>query len=141
MSAARKDAPKPPRPRRPRSLAEIYERAAFRLPMLKLAADGRTVVPAENAADWEQAMLARCEGLAVGKDPWRVASDQIGIAHVSTVFLGIEVSTPPRPFETMVFGGRLDGEQQRCSTWEEAERQHAFTVERVRKAAGHRRVD
>ena len=68
----------------------------------------------------------------------RVDKDCIGDVEVSTVFLGLDHqygSGPPILFETMVFGGPLDGEQERCSTWEEAEAMHAAMVERV-KAAG-----
>ena len=37
-------------------------------------------------------------------------------------------------FETMFFGGTLDGEQERYSTWDEAERGHAAILARVRSA-------
>ena len=53
---------------------------------------------------------------------------------VSTVFLGINHNfrgNKPLWFETMVFGGALDREQRRYSTWEEAERGHAEMVARV----------
>lgn len=65
-----------------------------------------------------------------------VASDVIGDSTVSTVFLGLDHSwsgPPPLLFETMVFGGALDEEQERCSTWEQAEKMHADMCERVRK--------
>lgn len=69
---------------------------------------------------------------------WRVALDEIDGARVSTVFLGIDHRyLEPRPvlFETMVFGGPLDGEMDRCSTWDEAEQMHANMLRRVRDAA------
>ena len=31
-------------------------------------------------------------------------------------------------FETMVFGGKFDGAQRRCSTWEQAQAQHEAMV-------------
>jgi hypothetical protein len=71
----------------------------------------------------------------------QVAHDAIGDVHVSTVFLGLDhafFGGPPLLFETMIFGGRHDRTQLRCSTWEKAERQHAKTVEMVRGA--HLRV-
>ena len=37
-------------------------------------------------------------------------------------------------FETMVFGGSLDQEQDRCTTWDEAEAMHKAVVERVKGA-------
>jgi hypothetical protein len=49
--------------------------------------------------------------------------------RVSTVFLGLDHNHfgvgAPLLFETMVFGGEHDGDAWRCSTWEEAEKQHA----------------
>lgn len=68
----------------------------------------------------------------------RVALDDINGATVSTVFLGIDhrygPDGPPVLFETMVFGGELNQEQERCFTWDEAEMMHARMVERVRNA-------
>lgn len=65
-----------------------------------------------------------------------VAKTALEESHVSTVFLGIDhgdgAGGPPLLFETMVFGGTLDGEQERHATWDEAERGHAAMVERVR---------
>ncbi len=66
----------------------------------------------------------------------RVKESYIGEARVSTVFLGIDhqfIKGPPLLFETMVFGGVLDEEQDRCSTWEEAEKMHDAMVKRVKE--------
>lgn len=66
-----------------------------------------------------------------------VAKTQIGNIRVSTVFLGIDHNFGgsskilPILFETMTFGGKLDGEQDRYSTWEEAEKGHKLMVKRV----------
>jgi hypothetical protein len=57
--------------------------------------------------------------------------------HVSTVFTGLDHQWrdgDPLLFETMIFGGPLDQEQDRYSTWEQAERGHADAVTRARKA-------
>lgn len=65
----------------------------------------------------------------------RVASDTIDGVRISTVFLALDHSFgegPPMLFETMVFGGPLDEEQDRCTTWEEAEAMHTAMVARVR---------
>ena len=55
--------------------------------------------------------------------------------EVSTVFLGIDhafgVGEEPILFETRVFGGPLDQEQVRYTTWDEAERGHKSMVLRV----------
>ena len=64
-----------------------------------------------------------------------VAKDQCGNAKVSTVFLGVDydfTGKKPLLFETMVFGGPYDGEEQRYSTWEEAEEGHKKVVSRLR---------
>jgi hypothetical protein len=59
-------------------------------------------------------------------------------AEVSTVFLGLDYSFEhhgrgPILWETMVFGGPLDEEMDRCGgTREQAEAMHAAMVERVR---------
>ena len=65
----------------------------------------------------------------------RVALTKIGAVDISTVFLGLDHSNgegPPLLFETMIFGGPLDEEQRRYTTWDEAEAGHAEMVERVR---------
>jgi hypothetical protein len=68
-----------------------------------------------------------------------LGDDTIGAARVSTVFLGLNhawnESEPPLIFETMVFGGPLDGEQERWSTTDQAINGHAAMCERVRKMA------
>ena len=67
-----------------------------------------------------------------------VGNDKIGNVRVSTVFLGLEhnfgASGPPIVFETMVFGGKLDGVQERYCTWEQAEKGHAEMLTAVREA-------
>ena len=74
----------------------------------------------------------------------RVAATEIGVVgdddanRVSTVFLGLDHSFetgPPLLFETMVFGGPMDQEMDRYTTWEEAEAGHLAMVNRV-KASG-----
>ena len=67
-----------------------------------------------------------------------VAKDIIGESNVSTVFLGLDHSWgdgPPVLWETMVFGGLLDQEQDRCSgSREQAEAMHQRMVERVKSS-------
>lgn len=51
--------------------------------------------------------------------------------RVSTIFLGLDHNYSggePILFETMIFGGPLDGEQWRYHTYDEAERGHANAV-------------
>lgn len=56
---------------------------------------------------------------------------------VSTVFLGLDHNFgegDPILFETVVFGGKLDQEMQRYSTWQEAEKGHREWVKKAKKA-------
>ena len=56
--------------------------------------------------------------------------------HVSTVFLGLDHSFgegPPLLFETMVFGGDMDQEEDRYTTYDQAEAGHKAMVERASK--------
>lgn len=64
-----------------------------------------------------------------------VADEQVGGIRVSTVFLGLNhqwSEGPPLIFETMIFGGPLDQEMDRCSTWEQAEAMHKAMMVRAR---------
>ena len=88
----------------------------------------RMPVPISDIHEWAKWM----EGNDASR---RVAIDFIGGAKVSTVFLGIDYSfggVAPLLFETMIFGGPLDGEQNRYFTWDEAVAGHNEMVKRVR---------
>lgn len=64
-----------------------------------------------------------------------VARDTFGKVLVSTVFLGLDHSWDggkPLLFETMIFGGKHDQYQTRCSTWDEAIIQHEEACKLVR---------
>lgn len=68
-----------------------------------------------------------------------IARDTVGASLVSTVFLGRDHNFgrqgPPVLWETMVFGGMLNEEQDRCAgSMEQAEAMHARMVERVKAA-------
>lgn len=106
----------------------------------------RKVVPAElmEWAEWMETNKYRSRATsgrsysAPEEDPTRVAHDRIGDSDISTVFLGLNHSFGMGPdlwFETMVFGGELDGEQDRYTTWDEAVAGHAEMVSRVRNTA------
>ena len=66
----------------------------------------------------------------------------IVVVEISTVFPGLDQNYlrrgPPVPFETMIFGGRLDHSRSRCPTWDEAEAMHAKALRLVR--GGHPRL-
>lgn len=82
-----------------------------------------------SLGDWAEMMERR--------ESRRVASTDVGEVQVSTVFLGLDHNWgigAPLIFETMVFGGPLDQEMDRYSTWDEAEAGHAVMVQRVRDA-------
>ena len=68
----------------------------------------------------------------------KVAHTTLSRTNVSTVFLGIDHNFleggTPLWFETMVFGGPLDGEQHRCQTWKQAEAMHEAMCARVKAA-------
>ncbi len=64
-----------------------------------------------------------------------VAKDTVGEVRVSTVFLGLDHSFGTGPlllFETMIFGGPLDGDMDRYTTWEQAEAGHAAMLAKVK---------
>ena len=68
----------------------------------------------------------------------QIARDYIGSTHISTVFLGLDHNFSggdPILFETMIFGGPLDGEQWRYSTYAEAERGHKEAVRQAKVAS------
>jgi hypothetical protein len=63
-----------------------------------------------------------------------IAKTPVGDVKVSTVFLGLDHSFgdgPPLIFETLVFGGPLDGEMERYSTRAQALAGHTAMVKRV----------
>ncbi len=63
-----------------------------------------------------------------------VAITKIDAVTISTVFLGLNHAYgngDPLLFETMVFGGPLDQEMNRYTTWEQAELGHAKMVKAV----------
>lgn len=101
--------------------------------MDKYILNGKVPVPCSDVMEW-----GRC---FENQDSRKVAQTTLGDVMVSTVFLGIDHSFgcgPPILFETMVFGGKLDQEQDRCSTWEQAEAMHKAMCERVRANEEHK---
>lgn len=65
----------------------------------------------------------------------RVNETFINKVRISTVFLGIDHQWgdgPPLIYETMVFGGKHDEYQNRCSNWEQAEKMHDEAVRMVK---------
>ncbi len=74
----------------------------------------------------------------------RIARDEIGEVQVSTVFLGLDHQFgdgPPLIFETLVLDGKLDGEIDRYSTWDEAAAGHVAMCVKVKLAEAGERVN
>ena len=64
----------------------------------------------------------------------KVNFTDLGHVQISTVFLGIDHGDGlgrPLLFETMVFGGKMNGHQERYSTWKEAETGHNRIVSKI----------
>ncbi len=92
--------------------------------------NGHTPVVCDSVIEWGTWFETADRTVAKYEDP------DTG-AVVSTIFLGIDHSFsflggPPVLFETMVFGGALDGEQARYCTWDQAIEGHAVMVARVK---------
>lgn len=91
--------------------------------------DGKTPIPEPNLHKWgawfQSSFVAR-----------RVALTEVGDVSISTVFLGLDHnffrSGDPLLFETMVFGGALNEECERYSTWDGALAGHWAMVEQVK---------
>ena|SRR6185436_8176985 len=99
-------------------------------PLMYYILEGHEVIPVTDVLIWakwfEKAWPAR-----------QVAhTDVTNEIMVSTVFLGLDHSFgfggPPLLFETMVFGGPMDQEMERYSTWDEAKAGHEEMVQKVR---------
>jgi hypothetical protein len=94
----------------------------------KYILDGHDAVPCKSLLEWAS-WFDKADRI--------VQKTTVGPAEVSTVFLGLDHSFgigEPLLFETLVFGGPLDQEMDRYSTWEEAEQGHKAMVERARDA-------
>jgi len=89
---------------------------------------GHDVVPCDDLMTW---------ATIFERDKTHVGNTTIGEARISTVFLGLDHSFgsgPPLWFETMIFGGPLNDECWRYTTYAEAEAGHAVAIEKVKNA-------
>lgn len=100
--------------------------------------DGHTPIEEPDLMKW--AKWFETGNRIVAKDTADIILDgeKVGKVDVSTVFLGLDHSfndnDKPILFETMVFGGKLDQDMSRCSTWGEAEIMHKLMCEKVKLA-------
>lgn len=88
---------------------------------------GHDVKRVDDLVEWALWMETAKTRVAETIGTVKIDGQNVGQVRVSTIFLGLDHSFgngPPLLFETMIFGGPLDQEQERCSTWEEAEKQH-----------------
>jgi hypothetical protein len=88
------------------------------------------------------------DGNPTNRDGWLaafadrlIATDFFDDIKVSTVFIGLDVglatnSKVPLLFETMVFGGSLDGEEWHWATKKEALKGHQWVCRQVRDPLG-----
>lgn len=90
---------------------------------------GKTVVPVGDLIEWAKTFESSDR---------IVAKTKVGIATVSTVFLGLNhkftKDGPDLWFETMVFGSVHDQHMNRYTTWDEAEVGHKKIVQMVEGA-------
>lgn len=100
--------------------------------------DGHQLVPTTDSVEWGRWLRKAKYKQPTDKHgflgPCRVGSTEVGEAWVSTVFLGLDHGWAPGPpvlFETMVFGGPFNEEQDRYCTWDEAVVGHAEMVKRI----------
>ena len=98
--------------------------------------DGHNTVKCNDVWEWAKWFEANF-------NKRHVANEEIGGIRVSTVFLGVDHSFgegPPLLFETMVFGGPLDQEQDRCTTWKQAETMHVSMVDKIKHEVSNAEV-
>ncbi len=89
---------------------------------------GQGVVPIDDLFAWAWWIEKNLEAR-------RVAETRLGAVRISTVFLGLNYGFGGSPlwFETMIFGGGMDGVQWRYATWDEAAKGHLMAVIEVRE--------
>jgi len=93
----------------------------------KYILEGKSVKPEDDLLRWAKWFETANRQVAV---------DEINGVTVSTVFLGIDHSwndQKPKLFETMIFGGQYDQEQERYCTWHEAEAGHQRWLAKVKE--------
>jgi hypothetical protein len=103
----------------------------FCLQMYVLGGDGRTPVRVHDLQQWGEFLTGADRLIAMSGNEH---------VYVSTVFLGLDHNYlgegGPILFETMVFGGPFDHEQERYKTWAEAEAGHKQWTDRVFRKEG-----
>ena len=94
--------------------------------------EGKKIVQCKDVLEW---------GEFFEKKERFIKNTQMPLCWISTVFLGLDHSfyfgpeeRPPILFESMIFGGPLEDEMDRYSTYEEAEEGHETLCKMAEKA-------
>lgn len=100
--------------------------------------DGHTPVKEPDMLKWGEWMQKNDRHVRKTTGTVKLHSKKMGEVTISTVFLGLDHnfsgSGDPILFETMVFSGLLNGQMDRCSSWEAAEKMHELMCQRVKLA-------
>ena len=97
----------------------------------KFILKGKEPIPCDDLMEW--ARWFETTNRQIKRDVF--ANGEITI---STVFLGMVHGFgegPPILFETMIFGGKYDDYQTRCSTWDEAEKMHQDAIDLIKQVS------
>ncbi len=100
--------------------------------------EGRTPVQVDDVNVWSLWFRTAERAVRCDKATVTLHGQNVGEITISTIFLGLNHrfvmdEEPPLLFETMGFGGPLDGEYDRSSTCEAAEMMHEAMCERVKQ--------
>jgi hypothetical protein len=92
--------------------------------------EDHTLVPTDDVLVWGE-FFEKMENRRVAEDV--IEQPESDPVRVSTVFIGLDNSYfdvgPPLLFESMVFGGPLDGDQYRYPTWDSALEGHKMLLD------------
>ena len=95
-------------------------------------------VPCDDLHEWAKWLEKNDRTVAKTTGTIKNNGVNMGEITISTVFLGLDHNFDedgePVLFETFVFGGPLDEEMDRCSTWEGAEKMHQLMIEKVKRS-------
>lgn len=114
--------------RRRRAMNATLPAIRMATPSHRYILNGHRPIPCDDLLKWAQWFETADR---------HVADDDVNGVRVSTVFLGADHRFgfgSPLLFETMVFGGSLDGAQCRYTSWRVAGLGHKRMMERVRKS-------
>lgn len=95
--------------------------------------ENEKVIPVDDLSEWNKWFQYSLNERIVGE--YYHADNRL---LVSTVFLGIDhgftMESSPLWFETMVFGGKRDGDMRRYETFDEAKKGHEEMVRSVKES-------